>query len=148
MSYKNRRNDFLHKISTDLVNKYGTIVFENLNIKGMVRNHKLAKHIQDASWNRLILMTQYKAEEAGAKVILVDPRNTSQNCSQCGIKVPKTLGDRMHVCPECGLEMDRDLNASINILARAGTARSNAYGEDVRHSLEQVTVPGVLSSLK
>ena len=78
-------------------------------------------------------MTNYKAEEAGGEVVLVNPKNTSQNCSGCGNKVPKTLKDREHICPYCGLEMDRDLNASINILNRAGTARINACGDDVRH---------------
>jgi putative transposase len=129
---RNQRSDFLHKISTELVEKYGIIVFENLNIKGMVKNHKLAKHISDASWNKLIQMTSYKAEYAGCEVVLVDPRNTSQNCSACGKKVSKTLRERTHICPHCGLVMDRDLNASINIKNRAGTAQIDACGECVR----------------
>lgn len=126
---RRQRKDFLHKVSKSLVENYGYIVFEKLNIRNMLRNHKLAKHISDASWGKLIEYTQYKAEEAGVEVKLVNPRNTSQNCSQCGKKVPKTLDVRMHKCPHCGLELDRDLNASYNILDRAGIVQSYAYGD-------------------
>jgi len=129
---RNQRNDFLHKLSTHLVQEYGLIVFENLNIRNMVKNHKLAKHISDASWNKLIQMTTYKAVGANCVVELVDPKNTSQNCSVCGNKVSKTLGDRVHKCPACGVELDRDLNAAINIKNRAGTVRIKSCGDDVR----------------
>ena len=115
----NQRQDFQHKTSTWLVQNYGAIAFENLNIKDMVKLHSLAKHISDASWSQFILMTQYKAEEAGVSVVLVNPKDTTQNCSTCGKKVQKKLKDRVHDCPFCGLKMDRDLNASINILNRA-----------------------------
>ena len=118
------------------MSKYGRIIFEDLNIQNMLKNHKLAKHIADASWNKLIQFTTYKAESAGCVVELVNPRGTSQLCSGCGSKVPKTLKDRIHCCPQCGLEMDRDDNAARNILARsigrAGQARSKASGECVR----------------
>ncbi len=126
---RRQREDFLHKLSRELVDNYGCIVFEKLNIKGMVRNHKLAKHISDCAWRKLIEFTTYKAEEAGVEVKLVNPRNTTQMCSSCGEIVPKTLADRIHCCPHCGLEMDRDLNAAKNILSRAGTAPSYAYGD-------------------
>ena len=112
----NLRNDFLHIVSHELVNKADLIVFENLNISGMLKNHNLAKHIQDHAWGKLIQFTQSKAAKAGKVVELVDARYTSQKCSMCGILVPKTLANRVHHCPKCGLEMDRDLNASINIL--------------------------------
>jgi putative transposase len=129
---RNQRNDFLHKTSTNLVREYGKLIFENLNIKGMVRNHKLAKHISDCSWNRLIQLVQYKAEEAGVELALVNPRNTTQMCSGCGEIVPKDLSDRIHCCPHCGLVMDRDLNAAINIENTAGTVEINACRESVR----------------
>ncbi|HSD58499.1 MAG TPA: transposase, partial [Methanotrichaceae archaeon] len=87
-----------------------------LNIKGMLKNHRLAKHIQDHAWGKLIQFTQSKAAKAGKIVELVDARYTSQKCSRCGIMVPKTLADRVHHCPNCGLEMDRDINASLNIV--------------------------------
>lgn len=112
---RRQNDDTLHKLSRMLVENYGLIIFEDLNIQGMLRNHKLAKHISDASWNRLIQMTTYKAEWAGSEVRLVNPRNTSQKCSGCGEIVPKTLADRIHCCPKCGLVLDRDLNAAKNI---------------------------------
>jgi putative transposase len=82
----------------------------------MLQNHCLAKSISDVAWNMLVTVTSYKAESAGSIVVLVDPRNTSKMCSRCGILVGKTLADRVHNCPECGLSLDRDWNAAINIL--------------------------------
>ncbi|MFZ3050495.1 RNA-guided endonuclease InsQ/TnpB family protein, partial [Methanothrix sp.] len=112
----NKRYEFAHQISNQLVNRYGLIAFEDLNIKGMMQNHNLAKSIGDVAWNMLVTLTSYKAESAGSMVVLVDPRNTSKMCSRCGILVEKTLSDRVHNCPQCGLSMDRDWNAAINIL--------------------------------
>jgi len=112
----NKREDFVHKVSLELVRAYDLIVFEDLNIKGMVRNHCLAKHIADVSWNKLINITTYKAEWAGKHVELVNPRNTSQMCSGCGQIVRKDLSERTHKCPFCSLVLDRDQNAAINIL--------------------------------
>ncbi len=112
----NKRTDFAHKLSRKWVNSFGIIVFEKLNIKQMQRNHCLAKSISDAAWNQLIEYTAYKAKNAGLACVLVDPKNTSKTCSRCGILVEKTLADRLHSCPKCGLKMDRDKNAAINIL--------------------------------
>lgn len=117
---KNQRNDFLHKESCKLVKTYDTIVFEDLKVKNMVKNHRLAKSISDASWSRFIAYTTYKAVSAGKQVMLVNPRNTSQICSGCGVIVKKSLSERTHKCPFCGLVLDRDVNAAINIL-RLGT---------------------------
>jgi len=116
----NKRYEFAHQVGRNLVNRFGLIVFEDLNIKGMVKNHNLAKSIGDVAWNMLVTLTSYKAANAGSMVILVDPRNTSKMCSRCGILVEKSLSDRVHNCPRCGLSMDRDWNAAINIL-RLGT---------------------------
>jgi putative transposase len=113
---ENLRNEFLHIVSHELVESFDLIVFENLNISGMLKNHHLSKHIQDHSWGKLIQFTQSKAAKAGKVVELVNAAYTSQKCSGCGFNVPKTLADRVHRCPSCGLEMDRDLNASLNIL--------------------------------
>ncbi len=115
----NKRNDFNHKLSRTLVDNYDLVVFEDLNIRNMVQNSKLSKSIHDAAWGKLIQYTMYKAEEAGKFVELVEPRNTSQNCSSCGMKVSKTLATRTHRCPNCGLVLDRDHNAAINILKLA-----------------------------
>ena len=112
----NRRKDFAHKLSRRLVNEFGTIAFEKLNVNGMLQNHCLAKSIADAAWSQLIQYTAYKAEDAGRLCVLVSPVNTSQACSRCGALVPKDLSVRVHNCPHCGLIMDRDENAALNIL--------------------------------
>ncbi len=112
----NKREDFIQKLSKSLVDKYGIICFEDLNIKNMVRDPLYAKGIMDAAWNKLVTYTTYKAENAGRHVILVSPYNTSQMCSKCGTLVKKDISVRTHNCPFCGLSIDRDLNASINIL--------------------------------
>lgn len=112
----NKRDDFVQKLSLKLVESYDLIAFEDLNIKGMVRNHCLAKHIADAAWNKLITTTSYKAEWAGKRVELVNPSNTSQICSGCNQMVHKALSERVHRCLLCGLILDRDHNAAINIL--------------------------------
>jgi putative transposase len=137
---QNHRDEFLHQVSRKLVDSADLIVFEmfqiaiwnsssgswkNLNIHGMLKNHHLAKHIQDHAWGKLIQFTQSKAEKAGKIVELVEARYTSQKCSQCGIMVPKTLAERIHNCPNCGLEMDRDINASVNIVTLG--LRGRAY---------------------
>jgi putative transposase len=112
----NKRYEFAHKVSRDLVGRFGLIAFEDLNIKGMMHNHKLAKSISDVAWNMLMNITSYKAASAGSMVVLVDPRNTSKMCSRCGLMVEKSLSDRVHNCTQCGLSLDRDWNAAINIL--------------------------------
>ena len=114
-----RRSEHLHQASARLARDYDTIVVEKLNLKGLAGG-RLAKDVHDASWARFISMLRYKAEWAGARLIEVDPHNTSQDCSGCGTKVPKGLADRRHDCPNCGLSIDRDLNAARNILNRAG----------------------------
>ena len=111
-----QRKDFLHKVANFYINNFKTIFIENLNIKGMVKNKYLSKSIGDVGWGMFFNFLQYKAEEAGREVIKVPPHNTSQICSMCGEKVPKTLSVRIHHCPFCSLSIDRDYNASLNIL--------------------------------
>jgi putative transposase len=101
------------------VREYDVIVVERLKVKGLARS-MLAKDVHDVSWAKFISMLRYKAECAGTRLIEVDPYDTSQDCSGCGVKVPKKLDDRCHDCPRCGLSIDRDLNAARNILHRAG----------------------------
>ncbi|MEW6749166.1 MAG: transposase [Candidatus Micrarchaeota archaeon] len=126
----NRRQDFLHKTSRMLVESYSFIALENLNVAGLARGF-LAKHVLDCSWAEFLSMLAYKAEEAGCEVVLVDPANTSQECSCCGLVQKKSLANRWHSCP-CGASMHRDLNAAMNILKRAtpGTGGCQACGED------------------
>ena len=119
--------EFLNQVSRKLVDSADIIVFEDLNISGMLKNHCLSKHIQDVSWGKLIQFTLSKAERAGKSVVFVDPRNTSQICSGCGALVHKDLSERVHVCPVCGLRLDRDHNAALNILTLG--LRGGAYGD-------------------
>jgi len=81
----------------------------------MLKNHTLAKHISDASWNRLFQFMSYKAVVCGGQVIKVNPRNTTKKCSNCGNIVDMKLSDREFSCPQCGFVAHRDLNASLNI---------------------------------
>jgi putative transposase len=114
----NRRSDFAHKRSRELVNRYQIIVFEDLTPQEMGRSKGMRKSIMDVAWTQFISMTVSKAAEAGRTVILVNPRNTSKMCSDCSSIVEKTLSDRTHACPNCGLVLDRDQNAALNILQR------------------------------
>ena len=116
-----QRNDFLHKMSKKLTDEYSFIAVENLRISGMLHNNyrSLSKYISDASWNSFMQMLSYKASSAGGKVVCVNPKGTSQECSSCGQVVEKTLAVRKHSCPHCGLNVSRDHNAAINILNRA-----------------------------
>lgn len=142
---RNQRSDFHHKETRKLVQSYGFIAVENLNIQGMVRNHRLAKHISQAAWRQFLRYLEYKAEEAGVWIEKVSPHYTSINCSVCGEAVPKTLTQRIHRCPYCGTVMDRDHNAARNILLKstAGTAESYAWGEGWLHPSPNQEAPSV-----
>jgi len=114
----NQRNDYLHKISRKYVNNYDLIVTEKLGIQNMIKDHRFNRNIFDASWGKFNMMLSYKAENSGKLHVMVNPKGTSQECSQCGNIVAKTLYNRIHDCKNCGLIIDRDYNASINILNR------------------------------
>lgn len=112
-----QREHYYHKISNDLIRENQTIVLETLRIKNMVKNRKLAKSISDASWGTLIRMLEYKSQWYGRELIRVDTfYPSSKTCSGCGnVKEELKLSERTYKCESCGLEIDRDLNASINI---------------------------------
>ena len=124
---KNIRKDFLHKISKYLIflvksraktcNVQPLIITENLNIKELLQNNYriINKYINDASWQQFIFFLEYKCAEYGVNFIKVNPKFTTQECSKCGNIKKKELGERIHKCEICGLEIDRDLNAAINI---------------------------------
>ena len=112
---KRARLDFHHKVAHALVRRFDTLYIENLNIRGMLRNHHLARVISDAGWGQFFLILKHKAANALKTVVEVCPRNTSQNCSQCDAYVPKALSCRTHSCPYCGLVLHRDKNAAENI---------------------------------
>jgi len=125
---KNLRRDHGHKTALNLCRRYGFIAVEGLNIKGMVRNHRLSRAIADASWGGFLATLRHKAESAGVSVVEVNPCMTSQTCSGCGCEVRKKLSVRVHRCPHCGLVLHRDINAARNILARALRARTEPVG--------------------
>ena len=136
----NSRNDNLHKVSIELIRNYDLICVEDLNVKGMVKNHKLAKHIEDASCGTFINYLQYKADWNNKQIIKIDRfYPSSQTCSDCGYvnKQVKDLSVREWTCPNCGCKHDRDVNAATNILKEglrdisAGTVDYTA-GDDVR----------------
>jgi putative transposase len=123
------RNTWLHRESAILVKRVDVIVVEDLQVSNMVRHGTLARSISDASWSRFVSMLDYKVEKTGGHLIRVDPRNTSQKCSGCDELVPKSLAVRTHKCPSCGLVIDRDHNASLNILrAGIGAGALNVVG--------------------
>jgi len=114
----NCRLDILHKVSTELVKNYDLIAVEDLNVKGMTKNHKLSKHIADASWGKFVTLLQYKCDWYGKKLVKVNRfYPSSKTCSECGwINQELKLSDREWTCNSCGAIHDRDLNASKNIL--------------------------------
>ncbi|MGK7919454.1 MAG: RNA-guided endonuclease InsQ/TnpB family protein [Trichodesmium sp.] len=113
-----KRKDFHFKTANELLLKAEVIAHENLNIKGLAKT-RLSKSINDAGWGQFLSILTIKAGNAGQKTIAVNPKNTSQDCSKCGETVPKELNIRTHSCPHCGIVIDRDLNAAINIKNRA-----------------------------
>jgi putative transposase len=115
----NQRADYLHKVSTQLVAENDLIAIENLSLAFMNRNKHLSLSSHDAGFGLFRQMLEYKAESAGIQVVAVNPSNTTQSCSGCGSIVPKGLSVRVHACPDCGLVIDRDVNAARNILTTA-----------------------------
>ncbi|EOW87364.1 IS200/IS605 family element RNA-guided endonuclease TnpB [Enterococcus columbae] len=115
---KNQRTDFLNKLSTEIIKNHDIICIEDLNVKGMLRNHKLARSISDVSWSSFVAKLQYKADWYGREIIKVDTWfPSSQICSECGHKDgKKSLDIREWTCPICHTHHDRDIIASINIL--------------------------------
>jgi putative transposase len=134
------RTDFLHKASTSLVREHDVIVLEDLAVKNMIRNRKLAKAISDCGWGTFRAMTEYKAVRYGRRVIIADRwYPSSKTCSACGYALASlSLKTRTWQCPSCGTRHDRDTNAAKNILAAglavAGGNPGHACGADVRHS--------------
>jgi len=110
----NRRKDFQHKLSSIYANHYDVIFVEDLQLANMVKNHKLSRSIMDSSWCAFLQKLEYKCK----LLIKIPARNTTINCSRCGNKVPKSLAVRIHRCNKCNLMINRDYNASINILQK------------------------------
>ena len=113
----NKRKDYLHKLTTDLVRRYDVIVIEDLKTKNLQKSHHLAKSVANASWYQLRIMLEYKCAWYGKQLIKVKPNYTSQICSSCGFNSgKKSLEIREWTCPQCGKHHNRDINAAVNIL--------------------------------
>ncbi|MDJ0514885.1 MAG: transposase [Trichodesmium sp. MO_231.B1] len=138
-----QRENFHYKTAHKLVKEYDLIAVEYLNIKGLAKNTKLSKSIYDVAWGTFIEKLNAVAVKRGVHVVKVNPHNTSQNCSNCGNKVPKTLSVRTHSCPKCKTVLDRDENAAINILNKAlnevGIILSACGGLDISQPMRQET---------
>ena len=114
----NQRSDYLHKLTKALVEQYDVIKIEDLKTKNLLKNHKLARAIANQSWREIRRQLEYKCEWYGKQLVTVNPRKTSQICSNCGYDDGKhTLDIRQWTCPQCGTNHDRDINAAKNILA-------------------------------
>jgi putative transposase len=143
-----QREDFARKTASTLVSSSDLIAYEDLQIRNMVRNHHLAKSIHDAGWGTFLRWVRYYGGMSGVPVVAVPPQFTSQECSACGTSVSKSLSVRTHTCPGCGVVLDRDHNAALNILAKAlectvghtGTSGSpeNAWGESASTALSEM----------
>ncbi|MFI5416855.1 MAG: RNA-guided endonuclease InsQ/TnpB family protein [Nitrososphaerales archaeon] len=137
---KNRRKDFQHKLSTQYAKKYNVVFMEGLQKQNMVKNHKLARSIMDSSWGTFGKMLDYKC-----MLVEVQAKNTTANCSRCGNTVPKSLAIRTHRCGVCGLVLDRDHNASINILKKGlGIFGIMNYDSKLPQELREVTPVKIL----
>lgn len=112
----NQRSDFWHKTTRLLVDTYGVMVLEDLSLEFMLQNGNLSRSAHDVGLGMFRALLDYKAIEAGVEIVTVNPRNTSQTCSGCGMIVLKDLSVRIHQCPDCGLTLDRDVNAAWNVL--------------------------------
>lgn len=129
-----QRKDFAVKLAKCVIQSNDVVVYEDLQVRNMVKNHKLAKSISDASWYQFRCWLEYFGKVYGKITIAVSPHWTSQNCSNCGEIVVKTLSTRTHECPHCATVLDRDENAALNILASGlsttGHVGTNAWGEN------------------
>ena len=148
---RNRRRDFLHKLSKYYVDNYDFICVEKLDIEKMIKQRLASRlRIKDAAWRRFVQMLFYKAQRAGKKVFLVDSRDTSQRCSRCGCLNRKILklSDRVFICRACGFKSDRDFNAAVNIL-KSGLGRPfvpvDTYDSRERSRLEKVPLLRTIS---
>jgi putative transposase len=130
LKVQRQREDFARKQANALITSHDLIAYEHLRIANLVKNRKLAKSISDASWGRFLSWLNYYGAIHAIPVIAVEPAFTSQDCSACGTRVKKSLSVRTHICTGCGLVIDRDYNATLNILAKAyRTGGQSATGE-------------------
>jgi putative transposase len=146
LKVQRQRKDFACKQASALVRSHDFIAYEDLQIAHLVKNRHLAKSIHDAGWYGFLCWVRYYGGLHGIPVVAVSPRFTTQDCSGCGGRVKKTLSMRTHVCPSCGLVLDRDHNAALNILdfalrtaGQAGTG-SDSSGQNASGQTASTTV--------
>ena len=146
-----QRKDFVVKTARCVVQSNDLVAYENLKVRNMVRNHHLAKSISDASWSQFRECLEYIGRIFGVGTIAVPPHYTSQECSSCGAMVKKSLSTRTHTC-KCGVVLDRDHNAALNILrlglSTVGHAGTNNASGDIDKSTGEATHPGKSSRRK
>ncbi len=154
LKVQRQREDFARKTASTLITSHDLIAYEHLKIRNLVRNRRLAKSISDASWGRFLYWLTYYGSIHAIPVVAVEPAFTSQDCSACGTQVKKSLSVRTHICPGCGLVLDRDHNAALNILDKAyrtgghsgtGGKPRNAWGEATSTVLSAVAAPQAAS---
>lgn len=128
-----QRKEYCKRLAYSVIQSNDLVAYEDLNVKGMVKNRHLAKSISDAGWSTFRSWVEYFGHKYGKVTVAVSPHNTSQNCSNCGKKVNKSLSTRTHICTHCGYVEDRDVNASINILnlglSTVGHTGNYAWGD-------------------
>ena len=130
LKVQRQREDFARKQANALVSSHDLIAYEHLQIRNMVKNHHLAKSIHDAGWGTFLAWVKYYAAMHAIPLIAVAPQYTSQQCSDCGTLVKKSLSVRTHMCPGCGVVLDRDQNAALNILSKAVARTVGHTGTD------------------
>jgi putative transposase len=142
--------DFQHKITSWLTTEYEAVFVEDLDVKPMLEQSHNARNKQDASWSQFIELLEYKADLNGCHIEKVEPAGTSKECSECGVESDKPLWIREHSCPSCEFELDRDWNASINVLERGlellgerlGLGQSEHNGKHNNNKLERLKETG------
>ena len=140
-----QRKEYCKRVAYSVIQSNDLVAYEDLNVKGMVRNRHLAKSISDVGWSTFRVWLEYFGKKYGKLTIAVSPHNTSQNCSNCGQKVKKSLSTRTHICLYCGYVADRDVNAAINILKKALSTlghRGTYFWRSATATVRKLTLPG------
>ena len=126
----NRQRDYKHKLAHFYTTQYDAVFVENLNIKGMLESPQNTRNTAEVGWRDFITILEHHGEKNGCHVVGVDPRGTTKECASCGAETSKPLWVREHSCPACGFELDRDWNASLNVLSRGLTELGVVHSED------------------
>jgi putative transposase len=126
----NKKRDFKHKLAHFYTTEYDAVFVEDLNVKGMLESPENARNKAEVGWRDFITILEHHGEKNGCHVEEVEPRGTTKECSSCGVSTEKPLWVREHSCPSCGFELDRDWNASLNVLSRGLDKLGVVHSED------------------